>query len=94
MLDRFRFAIRERQRRKWEKKRKHGKQSFLIYRGVLRWGIFMFVLYLLTDRFILHQKIDWILVTSLLLGCLLIGYIWALCRWVINERRFGYKSKQ
>jgi hypothetical protein len=86
--------MRERQRRKWEKKRKRGKQSFVVYRGVLRWGIFMFVLYLLTDRFLLHQKLDWILVTSLLIGCLLVGYAWGLCQWVINERRFGYKSKQ
>jgi hypothetical protein len=94
MFDGFRSAMRNRQRLKWEKKRQHGKWSFLVLRGALRWGGIMFVLTMFTNFFGLHRRLHWDTSASLLIACLLIGYVWGLCIWHLNEGRFGYKAKQ
>lgn len=94
MFDRIQSAIRSRQRQKWEKKRRHGRRSFLLYRGILRWGGIMFILTTITNHFALHQKLGWLSELSLLAGCLLAGYIWGFFTWGINERRFGFRAKQ
>jgi hypothetical protein len=94
MFDGFRSAMRERQRLKWEKRRKHGKWSFLAYRGVLRWGGIMFVLTMFTNVVGLHKKLNWVTSVTLLIACLLVGYVWGLCIWHLNEGRHGYKAKQ
>lgn len=94
MFERFRSAVFNRQRRKWEKKRKHGKQSFLIYRGALKWGGTMFVLTNITNVLRRHQKLNWLIVVSMLIACPLAGYVWARCTWYVNERRFGFIVKQ
>jgi hypothetical protein len=94
MFEKFRSEMREKQRLKWEKKRKNGKQSFMIYHGVLKWGGTMFVL---TNIGILarHQKLHWLYVASLLIACPLAGYVWARCTWSIHEDRFyGAKKRQ
>ena len=36
MFETFRAEMREKQRLKWEKKRKIGKQSFMIHHGILK----------------------------------------------------------
>jgi hypothetical protein len=92
MFERFRSAWFNRQRKAWEKKRKKGKRSYLLYRGVLRWGGFMFGLTACSDVYIRHEKLDWSLGLSLLIGCLLVGFVWALCIWNLNERRYGYMA--
>jgi len=94
MFDGFRSGMREKQRLKWEERRKHGKWSFLLYRGVLRWGGIMFILTSITNLAIRHQKLEWVTGLSLLAGCLFFGYIWGLCIWHLNEGRFGYKARQ
>jgi hypothetical protein len=94
MFDRFRSAMRNRQRLKWEKKRKQGKRSFIVYRGVLRWGGIMFILTTITNVFVRHNKLDWLPVVSLMIGCLVFGYVWARCTWYVNERRFHGATKQ
>jgi hypothetical protein len=94
MFDRFRSAIRNRQRQKWEKKRRHGRRFFLLYYGILRWGGIMFILTTITNHFALHQKLGWLSELSLLVGCLLAGYIWGFFTWGINERRFGFRARQ
>ncbi len=94
MFDRIQSAIRSRQRQKWEKKRRHGRRSFLLYRGILRWGGIMFILTTITNHFALHQKLGWLSELSLLAGCLLAGYIWGFFTWGINERRFGFRAKR
>ena len=92
MFDRIRSAMRNRQRLKWEKRRKQGKRSFLVYRGALRWGGIMFILTMFTNVVGRHKKLDWLLVISTLIACLLAGYVWALCIWHLNEGRHGYKA--
>ena len=92
MFDRFRSAVRSRQLRKWEKKRRHGKRAFIFYRGLLKWGGIMFILTTCTNVFVRHQKLDWLSVASSLIACLLAGYIWGRCTWVLNERRFGFRA--
>jgi hypothetical protein len=92
MFGRMQTAMREKQRRAWEEKRKQGKRSYILRRGVMRWGGFMFVLTACSDVVVRHEKLDWILLLSLMIGCLLFGYIWGLCIWVLNEGRFGYRS--
>ena len=94
MFEKFRSAMREKQRLKWEKKRKNGKQSFMVYHGVLKWGGSMFVL---SSIGILarHQELNWHYVVSLLIACPLAGYVWARCTWSLHEDRFyGAKKRQ
>ncbi|MGD0832638.1 MAG: hypothetical protein ABR907_17025 [Terracidiphilus sp.] len=90
MFNRIRFAVREWQRRTWERKRRRGKLFFLLFRGVLRWGGAMFVLNMLSNVYLLHKKLEWISTLSLLAGCLFFGFLWGVSLWFLNERRFGY----
>jgi hypothetical protein len=90
MLERFKSAVHNRQLKAWEKKRRHGKRFFLYYRGVLRWGGFMFVLTMSTNVVVRHMNVDWRLVVSSLIACSFAGYVWARCIWHVNERRFGF----
>jgi hypothetical protein len=94
MFDRIASAIHDRQLGRWEKKRARGKQSFVWYRGALRWGGIMFVLTTITNVLVRHRELDWMLVVSALIACPLAGYLWARCIWFVNEHRFGYKAKQ
>jgi hypothetical protein len=97
MFESFKSAVHNRQRRAWEKKRRHGKRSFIYYRGVLKWGGIMFVLTTITNVFGRRghpRKLDWIFEFSLLIACSFAGYIWARCIWHVNEIRFKGTMKQ
>jgi hypothetical protein len=94
MFDRFRSAVFNRQHLKWEKKRKYGRRSFILYRGVLKWGGIMFVLTTITNVLARHKHLSWILVVSTLIACPLAGYVWARCVWYVNERRYAGAGKQ
>jgi len=94
MFDKFRSRMHLKRRLKWEKKRKNGKQAFIIYRGMLKWGGTMFVL---SSIGILarHQKVHWPYVASMLIACPLAGYVWARCTWHFHEDHFyGVKKRQ
>ena len=67
MFEKFGSALREKQRLKWEKKRKNGKQSFMLYNGVLKWGGTMFVLTNI-NSLLLHQRVHWLYVVSMLIA--------------------------
>jgi hypothetical protein len=90
----FRSAMRSRQRKKWEKRRRLGKRSFIVRRGVLRWGSIMFVLTTITNALTCHGKMDWRLEISLLIACPIGGYVWAWGIWHLNEMRFPRARKQ
>lgn len=94
MFLKFRSAWRNKQRRKWEKKRRRGKQSFVLYYGVLKWGGIMFVLTNISNVLARHQKLEWHSLVSLLIACPVAGYVWARCTWAINEERFYGARKQ
>jgi hypothetical protein len=92
MFDRIRLAMHNKRRLKWEKKRKHGRRPYIMYRGVLQWGGIMFVLYICSDVFVRHQRLTWSFALSMLVACFLAGYAWGFCTWIVNEKRFGYKA--
>jgi hypothetical protein len=94
MFESFRSAVFNRQRLKWEKKRKYGRRSFILYRGVLKWGGIMFVLTTITNVLARHRQLSWPLVVSTLIACPLAGYVWARCVWYVNERRYSGAGKQ
>jgi hypothetical protein len=94
MFEIFKFAVFNRQRKAWEKKRRHGKRAFILYRGVLRWGGIMFLLTTFTNVFGRHMKLDWLSEVSLLIACPFAGYVWARCIWHVNERRFQGDGNQ
>ena len=94
MFERFRSAVFNRQRKKWEKKRSRGKRFFILYWGVLRWGGIMCVLTTITNVLARHMKLNWLSEISLLIGSLFSGYVWARCTWYVNERRFKDAIKQ
>jgi hypothetical protein len=94
MYKRFKSAVFNRQRQKWEKKRKNGRRSFLIYRGVLKWGGIMFVLTSLTNALTRNKQFDWLFEVSMLIACPFAGYVWARCVWYVNERRYRHAMMQ
>ena len=94
MFENFKFALRNRQRKKWEKRRRLGKRSFIVLRGVLRWGGIMFLLTAFTHAITCHGKPDGRLMLSALIACPLAGYLWARCMWYVNERRYGFIAKR
>jgi hypothetical protein len=94
MFESFKSAVHDRQRKVWEKKRRRGKQSFIVYRGVLKWGGIMFVLTTITNVFAHHGKPDWIFEISSLIACPFAGYLWARSMWHVNENRFQGAGKQ
>ena len=94
MLESFKSAVFNRQRKAWEKKRKHGRRSFIVYRGVLKWGGIMFALTMFTNVFGRHRKLDWLFVVSALIACPIAGFLWARSIWYVNERRFQGAMKQ
>jgi hypothetical protein len=94
MIERFKAAMFSRQLKAWEKKRRQGKRSFVLYRGVLRWGGFIFVLTTLTNVMVRHMKLDWVSEISLLIACPFVGYFWARCVWYLNELHFRDAMEQ
>ena len=94
MFERFKAAMINRQHKKWEKKRRRGKRSYILRRGVLKWGGIVFVLTTFTNALTCHGKMDWWLELSLLIACPFAGYLWAWGTWNINERRYSGAMKQ
>jgi hypothetical protein len=94
MFESFKSAVFNRQHKAWEKKRKHGRRSFIVYRGVLKWGGIMFALTMFTNVFGRHRKLDWLFVVSALIACPIAGFLWARSIWYVNERRFQGAMKQ
>jgi hypothetical protein len=94
MFENFKTTVHNRQLKAWEKKRRDGKQSFILYRGVLRWGGIMFLLTMFTNIFGRHIKMNWLLVVSLLIACPFAGYLWARSIWHVNENRFRDEIKK
>jgi hypothetical protein len=94
MFENFKSAVHNRQRKAWEKKRRWGKRSFVLYRGMLRWGGIMFLLTMFTNVFGRHIKMNWLLAVSSLIACPLAGYLWARCVWYLNELHFRDAMKQ
>jgi hypothetical protein len=94
MFDSFKSAVHNRQVKAWEKKRRLGKRSFILYRGVLRWGGIMFVLTMFTNVYGRHMKMNWLPVVSSLIACPFAGYLWARCVWYLNEMHFRDAMKE
>jgi 4-hydroxybenzoate polyprenyltransferase len=94
MFESFKSALHNRQRKKWGKKRRLGKRSFIVRRGVLRWGGIMFVLTTFTHALTCHGKPDGMLVLSALIACPFAGYLWARSMWYVNERRYSGAREQ
>src|ERR1035437_5315054 len=78
----------EKQRQSWEKTRKLGKLSFIIYRGVLGWGGFMFLWMTIFEVFVIHRSLSWLFMLVSALIWPLAGYGWGLWEWRWLERRF------
>ena len=82
-------------RQAWEKTRLHGKRSYILRRGVLRWGGFMFLLTTCTDIFVRHFPPHWRLMVVGLIVWPLTGYAWGMAMWIMNKRFFfGWRKKQ
>lgn len=86
----------EKHRQAWERLRQRGKLSFVLYKGVLLWGGFMFVLTTSTNILIRHDPMDRMprfLVIDALIWCVS-GAIGALWVWHRCEKRFGRPTMQ
>ncbi len=77
----------EKQRQSWEKIRKRGKLSFILYRGVLGWGGFMFLVMTTFQVFVNHRSLSWSFMLVSALVWPLAGYVCGLCVWSWSERR-------
>ena len=82
-------------RQAWEMIRRQGKRSFILRRGVLRWGGFMFLLTTCTDIFVRHFPPHLRLMAVGLIVWPLAGYAWGSAMWMMNERFFfGWPRNQ
>lgn len=85
----------EQQREKWLRIRAHGKQRFILTRGILEWGISTFILVnlvlTLVDRS-LHRPFAFpslaSLMTEVAVFCIF-GYLYGLWFWNWHERNFN-----
>jgi len=94
MFDSFKSAVRNRQRKKWEKLRRRGKRSFIVRRGMLRWGGIMAFLTVFTHLCTCKGKADWWFVLSAIIAGPCAGYVWAWGIWHVNEWRFHGATKK
>jgi hypothetical protein len=78
----------EKRRQAWENTRQRGRKSFILRRGVLGWGGFMFIFMTCMSIFIDHRKIDWHYVIISLIIWPLAGYGYGLSMWCWAEERF------
>ena len=84
----FKSEMTEKQRQLWEKTRTRGKAHFVLTRGVLGWGGFMFIFMTCMHIFDSQGKIDWPFVIISLLIWPLGGYGFGLWMWRWAESRF------
>jgi hypothetical protein len=77
----------EKQRQAWEKIRERGKLHFVLTRGSLGWGGFMFIFMTCMSFFVDHKKPDLFLPISALFW-LLAGYPFGLWLWRWCEERY------
>jgi len=81
-------------RQAWEQMRLQGKRSYLLRRGMVRWGGFMFLFSNCMDLLAHHNRLDW---SHVVVGAIvwpLTGYVWALAMWIMNERFFFGRPKK
>lgn len=81
----------ERQREAWTKTRSRGRQRYILLRGVLGWGSFMFVFMNAMDLFI-HHRIDYWWLPISFVFWLAGGYGFGISMWNSFEAKFGRSS--
>jgi len=82
----------EKRRQAWEKIRERGKLRFILYRGVLGFGVLMIIGSACIDRFIDHKILAFHPISSLFL--ILMGWLIGQIGWDDAERRFQPATKQ
>lgn len=83
----------EEQRAQWAITRQKGKARFILFRGVLGWGVTTAVLYSLMMWFVLDSNIKMLLPISLIVfptG----GLLWGWSLWHFHERLFRKQNLQ
>ncbi|HUX27832.1 MAG TPA: hypothetical protein VMV39_03555 [Terracidiphilus sp.] len=70
----------ERQCDRWEKIRQKGKTRFLLLRGVLGYGGFMYLFMVCARVFVSHERLAW---PYMLISCgwFVAGYFWGIWIW-------------
>ena len=81
------------QRAHWEKMRSGGKVRYVIYQGVLGWGLFMAIamtVYALVAR----TAEPWLSIAANFVVYPLAGGLWGLWMWSSSERYYRQESEQ
>ncbi|QGX39677.1 hypothetical protein [Permianibacter aggregans] len=84
----------EKQIEKWQAVRAKGKQHFVLYHGVLGWGLWMFVVMTTWNHFraadYAWQNVEpsWFSVLLNLIVWSIGGYAWGALTWTLSEQRF------
>ncbi len=76
------------QNKKWESIRLHGKKSFVVKQGVIRWGLLTAILCSLLTHFILPHKPIWVRPLLALAIFPIGGVFWGLWVWSISEKNY------
>jgi hypothetical protein len=83
----------EKRSRRWEKFRKRGEVFCVPVAGVLGFGSITFAMSLCVDLFLLHQHVDRFRVISKVVQWMLVGFVWSIAMWHLNESYFRKRSK-
>ena len=85
---------------RWKKIRAKGKSNFILYYGVLAWGVMttaltailapIFSLYIFHEQYSLNGYIMQMLI--FLCGFLIAGYFWGWAAWNLAEKEYSAKT--
>lgn len=75
---------------KWEKTREMGKKNFMIYRGVLGWGIITGILFFIFQRFFVSGHTANFVLELIITLCIFMiaGILFGFLVWRINESQY------
>lgn len=80
---------------KWEKVRSRGKRHFVLIRGVLGWGLVMFLFMTVFSHFqktgFKAPSFDDISITIIVINAVIwpiAGFVWGACTWSITDKSY------
>ena len=92
MFSKIRFPMSDKESQKWERIRARGEVFFVLIRGVLGYGGFVFVFSTCSAMLIFHRRLNAALVAEKALTWVLAGFFFGVIVWYLEESR--YRARQ
>jgi len=92
MFSKSRFQMSDKESQRWERIRARGEVFFVLIRGMLGYGGFVFVFSTCSAVLLFHKRLDAALVAEKALTWLLAGLFFGALVWYLEESR--YRARQ